>query len=144
MEQAQLWFDKGVNFVVEYGPKVLGAILIYLVGSWVVGRIVRGLRRVMKRLKYEESLQRFLMNLISWGLRIILILVVVSALGVDVTMFAAILAAAGLADEQVRQAVQEALRRGLVTPERLLQLTTTRGGRIKRLVDEALREWRQP
>ncbi|MDX1331651.1 MAG: mechanosensitive ion channel [Robiginitalea sp.] len=97
IEQAQLWFDKGVNFIVEYGPKVLGAILIYLVGSWVVGRIVRGLRRVMKRLKYEESLQRFLMNLISWGLRIVLIIVVVSALGVDVTMFAAIFAAAGLA-----------------------------------------------
>jgi small conductance mechanosensitive channel len=97
MEQAQLWFDKGVNFIVEYGPKVLGAILIYLIGSWVVGRIVRGVRRVMKRLKYEESLQRFLMNLISWGLRIVLIIVVVSALGVDVTMFAAIFAAAGLA-----------------------------------------------
>ena len=97
MEQAQLWFDKVVTFIVEYGPKVLGAILIYLVGSWVVGRIVRGLRRVMKRLKYEESLQRFLMNLISWGLRIVLIIVVVSALGVDVTMFAAIFAAAGLA-----------------------------------------------
>ena len=97
MEQAQVWFDKGVNFIVEYGPKVLGAILIYIIGSWVVGRIVRGLRRVMKRLNYEESLQRFLMNLISWGLRIILIIVVVSALGVDVTMFAAIFAAAGLA-----------------------------------------------
>lgn len=97
MEQAQLWLDKGVNFVVEYGPKVLGAILIYIIGSWVVGRIVRGLRRVMKRLKYEESLQRFLINLISWGLRIVLVIVVVSALGVDVTMFAAIFAAAGLA-----------------------------------------------
>ncbi len=97
VEQTQLWLEKGVNFIVEYGPKVLGAILIYIVGSWVVGRIVKGLRRVMKRLKYEESLQRFLMNLISWGLRIILIVVVVSALGVDVTMFAAIFAAAGLA-----------------------------------------------
>jgi small conductance mechanosensitive channel len=97
LDQAQLWFDKGVNFVVEYGMNILGAILIYIIGSWVVGRIVRGLRKVMKRLKYEESLQRFLMNLISWGLRIILIVVVVSALGVDVTMFAAIFAAAGLA-----------------------------------------------
>ena len=95
--EAQGWVDKGIDFAVEYGPKVLGAILIYLIGSWIVGRIVRALRRVMKRLNYEESLQRFLMNLISWGLRIVLILLVVSALGVDVTMFAAILAAAGLA-----------------------------------------------
>jgi len=97
MEQTQLWLEKGVDFIAEYGLKVLGAVLIYIIGSWLVGRIVKGLRKVMKRLKYEESLQRFLMNLISWGLRIILIVVVVSALGVDVTMFAAIFAAAGLA-----------------------------------------------
>jgi predicted transcriptional regulator of viral defense system len=49
-------------------------------------------------------------------------------------------AAAGLADEQVRQAIQEALRRGLVVRESLLRLTASRGGRIKRLVDEVLRE----
>jgi predicted transcriptional regulator of viral defense system len=49
-------------------------------------------------------------------------------------------AAAGLADEQVRQAIQEALRRGLVARESLLRPTTSRRGRIKRLVDEVLRE----
>ena len=48
--------------------------------------------------------------------------------------------ASGLADEQVRQALQEALRRGLVTRESLLQLTSNRGGRIKRLIDETLQE----
>ena len=51
--------------------------------------------------------------------------------------------AAGLADEQVRQAIQEALRRGLVARESLLRLTASRGARIKRLVDEVLREERQ-
>jgi hypothetical protein len=51
-------------------------------------------------------------------------------------------AAAGLADEQVRQAIQEALRRGLVTRESLLRLTVSRGGRIKRLVDQVLGEER--
>jgi len=51
-------------------------------------------------------------------------------------------AAAGLADEQVRQAISEALRRGMVSREGLLQLGVSRGGRIKRLVDEALREGR--
>jgi predicted transcriptional regulator of viral defense system len=49
-------------------------------------------------------------------------------------------AAAGLADEQVRQAIQEALRRGLVARESFLRPTTSRRGRIKRLVDEVLRE----
>ena len=53
-------------------------------------------------------------------------------------------AAAGLADEQVRQAIHEALRRGLITRDSLLQRTTSRGGRIKRLVDEVLHKGEQP
>ena len=28
MEDAQVWIDKGIDFITEYGPKVLGAILI--------------------------------------------------------------------------------------------------------------------
>jgi predicted transcriptional regulator of viral defense system len=47
---------------------------------------------------------------------------------------------AGLADEQVQQAIQEALRRGLVTRESLLRLAASRGGRLGRLVEETLRE----
>jgi predicted transcriptional regulator of viral defense system len=48
--------------------------------------------------------------------------------------------AAGLADEQVQQAIQEALRRGLVTRESLVRSSASRGGRIKRLVNETLLE----
>ena len=51
-------------------------------------------------------------------------------------------AAAGLAEEQVRQAIREALRRGLVTREGLLSLAANRRGRIGRLVDETLDEGR--
>jgi predicted transcriptional regulator of viral defense system len=47
-------------------------------------------------------------------------------------------ATAGLADEQVRQAIREALRRGLVSRESLLRRATAHGGRIKRLVEETL------
>lgn len=97
MEDAQVWMDRGVNFAVEYGPKVLGAILIYIIGSWVIKKIVGAARRMMGKSNYEESLQKFLLNLISWALKIFLIIVVVSRLGVDVTTFAAVIAAAGLA-----------------------------------------------
>jgi len=50
---------------------------------------------------------------------------------------------AGLAEEQVRQAIREALRRGLVSRERLLRRATAHGGRIKRLVEETLHEGEQ-
>ncbi len=97
MENAQVWIEKFVDFIAEYGPKVIGAILVYLIGSWVVRRLVGALRKVMNRSKYDESLQRFLLNLLSWVLRVVLVLVVISQLGVDVTTFAAVIAAAGLA-----------------------------------------------
>jgi small conductance mechanosensitive channel len=95
--EAKGWIEKGVDYLVEHGPNVLWAILIYLVGSWVVRRIIQALRRVMEKSKYDESLQRFLLNLISWALKVVLIIIVVSRLGVDITMFAALFAAAGLA-----------------------------------------------
>lgn len=97
MENADVWIDKGINFVTEYGPKVLGAIVIYIIGSWVIKKIVGAAGKMMSKSKYDESLQRFLLNLISWALKIFLIIMVISTLGVDVTTFAAIIAAAGLA-----------------------------------------------
>jgi hypothetical protein len=49
---------------------------------------------------------------------------------------------AGLADEQVQQAIREALRRGLVTRESLLRLAASRGGRLGRLIEETLHKGR--
>ena len=97
MEKATEWFNYGLDLAKEFGPKVVTAILIYLIGSWVIKKIVGSSRKMMYKSKYDESLQRFLLNMVSWALRIFLILVVISQLGVDVTTFAAVIAAAGLA-----------------------------------------------
>lgn len=97
MEKAQEWFDYGIELVKEFGPKLITALLIYIVGMWVVKKIIGGTRKVMSKSKYDESLQKFLLNLLSWSLKIFLIIIVISRLGVDVTTFAAVIAAAGLA-----------------------------------------------
>jgi len=97
MEKAQEWINYGLDLVKEFGPKVITAIIIYIVGSWVVKKVIGALRKVMAKSKYDESLQKFLLNLLSWALKVFLILLVISQLGVDVTTFAAVIAAAGLA-----------------------------------------------
>ncbi|RKN81578.1 mechanosensitive ion channel family protein [Ulvibacterium marinum] len=97
MEEAEVWMNKGIDFVIQYGPKVLGAILIYIVGSWIIKKIIGTTRKVMSKSSYDESLQRFLLNMASWALKVLLIIIVISTLGVDVTTFAAVIAAAGLA-----------------------------------------------
>lgn len=93
----QKWIDKGIEFGSEYGIKVLGAIVIWIIGSWVIKKITKTTGKVMAKKGYDESLQKFLLNLVGWILKILLILAILAKLGVETTSFAAILAAAGLA-----------------------------------------------
>ncbi|QWX82610.1 mechanosensitive ion channel [Cellulophaga sp. HaHaR_3_176] len=97
MENAEVWMEKGIEFVTDYGPKILGAIAIYIIGSWIIKKIIKGVKNVLNNKEYDKSLQSFLLNLFSWGLKIFLIIMVISKLGVETTSFAAIIAAAGLA-----------------------------------------------
>ncbi|WP_299364838.1 mechanosensitive ion channel domain-containing protein [Winogradskyella sp.] len=93
----QQWIDKGYNLIVEFAPKLLAAILIWIVGSWIIKLILKGIKKVLNKGKYDESLKKFLTNLTSWILKVILVVVVLGTVGVETTSFAAILAAAGLA-----------------------------------------------
>ncbi len=97
MEDTQVWIDKAINFVTDYGPKIIGAILIYIIGSWIIKKLTNMLERVMMKKDYDEALQKFLSNLVGWALKVFLIIVVISKLGVETTSFAAVIAAAGLA-----------------------------------------------
>ncbi|MBQ4914845.1 mechanosensitive ion channel [Maribacter sp. MMG018] len=98
MEQnAQVWIDKGIGLAIEYGPKLLMAILIYIIGSWVIKKLMNLLKKGMTKQDYDKSLQKFLLSLVKWGLTIFLIITVISTLGVETTSLAAVIAAAGLA-----------------------------------------------
>lgn len=95
--EVQKWLDKGFEFATEYGIKVLGAIVIWIIGSWIIKKITKATGKVMAKKDYDESLQKFLVNLISWILKILLIVTILAKLGVETTSFAALLAAVGLA-----------------------------------------------
>lgn len=93
----QKWIDEGYNLIIEFGPKVIAAILIWIIGSWTIKMVIKGIRKAMTKANYDESLKKFLLNLITWVFKIVLILVVLGTVGVETTSFAAVLAAAGLA-----------------------------------------------
>jgi len=86
-----------VQMAVNYAPKLLGAILVYLIGSWIIKGICNGFGRLMKARQFDPTLQSFLLSLVRILLLIMLILSVVGMLGVNTTCFAALLAGAGLA-----------------------------------------------
>lgn len=81
----------------EFGLKVVAAFLIYIIGAWCIKKIRLALRGVMTRRKLEASLASFLMSLVTITLYIVLIILAISALGVNTTSLAALLAAGGVA-----------------------------------------------
>lgn len=91
------WIDMGVDLITQYGLRVIAAIVLWWIGSWIFRRIHRLSMKLMEKRGYEESLRKFLGNLILWTLKVLLIIVILSTLGIETTSFAAILAAAGLA-----------------------------------------------
>lgn len=85
------------SVILEYAPSVLMALAILIVGLIVIKFIVKTAKKIMNKSGVDVTLQKFLGNLIGWGLKILLFIIVVSKLGVETTSFAAIIAAAGLA-----------------------------------------------
>lgn len=89
--------EKWLELGIDYGLKILGAIVIWIIGSFIIKIILKGFKKVMAKGDYDVSLQKFLTNLIKWVLKIILIIVVLGTMGIETTSLAAVVAAAGLA-----------------------------------------------
>lgn len=85
--------EKALNF----GLKVLAAIVIYAVGAWIIKAIKNFLKGMFERKKTDGAVASFISSLVSISLTVILILVTVGALGVNTTSIAALLAAGGMA-----------------------------------------------
>lgn len=76
---------------------IVVALVIFFVGKWVANLLSRFCVRLMRQAKVDETLSRFLANIIYAILMVVVILASLSELGIDTTSLAAVLAAAGFA-----------------------------------------------
>ena len=86
-----------VQAAIEFGLKLLAAILIYSFGAWVIRRIRKALTRLFAKRKTEGTLASFITSFVSITLTVILIIIAISTLGINTTSIAALLAAGGMA-----------------------------------------------
>jgi small conductance mechanosensitive channel len=96
-EQMATYMDTAVDMTMRYGPQLLLAIVVLIVGMWIVNRVVRVMGKGMERANVEPTLAKFLGSLVSIGLKALLLISVASMVGIATTSFIAILGAAGLA-----------------------------------------------
>ncbi len=80
-----------------YAPKVVSALIILIIGLWIIKVLTKTANKLMAKRNLDVSLRGFLSSLIGWALKIFLFVTVAGQLGVETTSFAAVIAAAGLA-----------------------------------------------
>ena len=82
---------------IHFGIKLLLAILIYIVGAWLIRKVRKVLVRMFTRRGSDKALCSFVTSLVSISLTILLIILVIGTLGINTTSLAALLAAGGMA-----------------------------------------------
>jgi small conductance mechanosensitive channel len=94
-------YDRVYNWLLTYGPRILAAIVVLLIGLWLIRILNRWIKKGLMRHNFNPSLRYFLQNFIAISLQIILIIMVMQIAGIQLTFFTAIIAglsvAAGLA-----------------------------------------------
>ena len=86
-----------IDIGVIVGFKVIGAIVFYLVGRWLISFAIRLVSSALEKQKVDPTLLRYIGTVISVTLNVILVVAILGYFGVETTSFAAILAAAGVA-----------------------------------------------
>ena len=85
------------EYLVPFGIKLVAAIVVLLLGRWLIKLIKKALTKVMARRNVEPSLNSFLMSLVSVLLTFFLIMAIIGILGINTSSLVALLASAGLA-----------------------------------------------
>ena len=91
------FMDQAISLGVNAGKSILLAILIFVVGRYVIRLINKLIANMLERRRVEPTIQSFLKSFTNILLTILLVITVISALGVNTTSFAALLASAGVA-----------------------------------------------
>ncbi len=81
----------------DIGLKVLGAVVIFIVGRWLIGLAKRLIGKALRRKKMDQTVTTYLTSAVGVLLDIALIVAILGFFGVETTTFAAVIAAAGVA-----------------------------------------------
>ena len=79
------------------GLQILGALVLYLVGRWLISLVVSAVQRALSQQKIEPTVLRFIGNTLGVALNITLVVAILGYFGVQTTTFAALIAASALA-----------------------------------------------
>lgn len=96
-ERLKGFYDQAIALGTEYGGKIILAILVLIIGLWIIGKLSKIVQKHSQKAIPDETLAKFLGNIFEILLKVLLIISVASMMGIETTSFVAVLGAAGLA-----------------------------------------------
>ena len=96
-ENPEDFWQEVLDKLAHFGIQLLIAILIFVVGWWLIKLVQRALKRIFTRHRVEPTLASFINSFVSITLTVVLIVISIGTLGVNTTSIAALLAAGGMA-----------------------------------------------
>ena len=102
MEQIMNWFNASAiqslsGYAVNLCKNLLAAVVIYIIGKWLIRKVNSIVSKLMRKKHVEASLQTFLESIVNVSLWILLVIAVISVLGVETSSFVALFTGAGMA-----------------------------------------------
>lgn len=97
INKVETLLHQAFNWSVAAGGRIIGAIIIYIVGRFVISFLNKLLAGILAKRKIDIGIQTFVKSLVNILLTILLVIAIIGKLGVETTSFAALLASAGVA-----------------------------------------------
>lgn len=97
VEKMDVLIDKLIDLSVTAGKHILVAIIVYIVGRFIISLVMRLVMGTLQRRSVDVGVQSFLRSFLKVVLTILLVVSVIGALGVNTASFAALLASTGVA-----------------------------------------------
>ncbi len=89
--------EQAPGVIVAYGTKIVMAIVIYIVGKWVIGMIRNLIQKGMNSRGVDPTITSFISNITYYAMLVMVVIAALGQLGVQTASFVAIIGAAGLA-----------------------------------------------
>ncbi len=96
-KQITYYSDLLITYATEAGFKILAAIVLWVIGRWLIGLVGRMLHNALTRQKMDATLMRYIGSFVNVTLNIVLVVAILGYFGVQTTTFAALVAGVGIA-----------------------------------------------
>lgn len=91
------FLDKLIELCTTAGVKILIAILIYIVGKFIIGKLMKMVDKMHSVSRLDDTAKSYIRNIIKAVLYVVLVVAIISELGIPMASVITVLASAGVA-----------------------------------------------